>query len=141
MIESDLRGTAISYVSVPEFLREGLAIQDWTFPGRVIIGSLPDDADSLEVIKEMHSGIEAPFMLTDITNAEMIKYASNAFLATRISFINEIASLCDTVGASVDAVSEGLAMDPRTGTMMSAGVGYGGSCFPKDDSRLGPPGP
>ena len=136
MIESDLRGTAISYVSVPEFLREGLAIQDWTFPGRVIIGSLPGDADSLEVIKEMHSGIEAPFMLTDITNAEMIKYASNAFLATRISFINEIASLCDTVGASVDAVSEGLAMDPRTGTMMSAGVGYGGSCFPKDVRAL-----
>ena len=136
IIESDLRGTAISYVSVPEFLREGLAIQDWAFPGRVVIGSLPGDPDCLEVMREMHAGIKAPFMFTDITSAEMIKYASNAFLATRISFINEIASLCDTVGASVDAVSEGIAMDPRLGTKISAGVGYGGSCFPKDVRAL-----
>ena len=136
IIEGDLGGTGISYVSVPEFLREGLAIQDWTFPERVVIGSLPDDPDSLEIVKEMHSGIDAPFMFTDITSAEMIKYANNAFLATRISFINEIASLCDTVGASVDAVSEGLAMDPRTGARISAGVGYGGSCFPKDVRAL-----
>ena len=136
IIESDLRGTAISYVSVPEFLREGLGIQDWTFPGRVVIGSLPGDPDSRELVKEMHAGINAPFMFTDITSAEMIKYASNALLATRISFINEIASLCDTVGASVDAVSEGIAMDPRLGTKISAGVGYGGSCFPKDVRAL-----
>ena len=136
IIEADLGGTGISYVSVPEFLREGMAVQDWTFPGRVVVGSLPGDPGSLEVVKAMHSGIDAPFMFTDITSAEMVKYASNAFLATRISFINEIASLCDTVGASVDAVSQGLAMDPRTGARMHAGVGYGGSCFPKDVRAL-----
>ena len=84
----------------------------------------------------MHSGLSAPFVITDITSAEMTKYASNAFLATRISFINEIAALCERVGASIDAVSEGLAMDPRTGSRIYAGVGYGGSCFPKDVRAL-----
>ncbi len=136
IVEDDLSDTAISYASVPEFLREGLAIQDWTFPARVVVGSLQDDRHSLEIIRAMHAGISAPTMFTDITSAEMIKYASNAFLATRISFINEIASLCDTVGASVDAVSEGLALDPRTGARINAGVGYGGSCFPKDVRAL-----
>ena len=134
--EDELSDTTISYVSIPEFLREGLVIQDWMFPARVVIGSLRGDRHSLEIIKAVHTGISAPIMFTDITSAEMIKYASNAFLATRISFINEIASICDTVGASVDAVSEGMAMDPRTGTRISAGVGYGGSCFPKDVRAL-----
>ena len=77
-----------------------------------------------------------PFMFTDITSAEMIKYASNAFLATRISFINEIASLCDVVGGSIEQVSRGLAMDSRSGAVIHAGVGYGGSCFPKDVRAL-----
>ena len=85
----------------------------------------------------MYAGIDAPIMATDITSAEMIKYASNAFLATRISFINEIAALCDSLGASIDDVSEGLAMDSRTGARIQAGVGYGGSCFPKDVATLG----
>ena len=134
--EDELSDTTISYVSIPEFLREGLAIQDWAFPARVVIGSLQGDRYSLEIIRAMHTGITAPIIFTDITSAEMIKYASNAFLATRISFMNEIASICDTVGASVDAVSEGMAMDPRTGTRISAGVGYGGSCFPKDVRAL-----
>ena len=84
----------------------------------------------------MYSPIEAPLLVTDITSAEMIKYASNAFLATRISFINEIASFCDAVGASVDAVSDGLALDGRNGKKVYAGVGYGGSCFPKDIRAL-----
>ena len=84
----------------------------------------------------MYAGIDAPHMVSDITSAEMIKYASNAFLATRISFINEIALLCGAVGASIDAVSEGLAMDSRTGGRIHAGVGYGGSCFPKDVRAL-----
>jgi UDPglucose 6-dehydrogenase len=84
----------------------------------------------------MHHGIHAPYILTDITSAEMIKYASNAFMATRISFINEIASLCERVGASIDSVSEGLAMDSRSGGRIYAGVGYGGSCFPKDVRAL-----
>ena len=84
----------------------------------------------------MHAGIDAPHLVTDITSAEMVKYASNAFLATRISFINEIALLCDRIGASIDAVSEGLAMDSRAGARIHAGVGYGGSCFPKDVRAL-----
>jgi UDPglucose 6-dehydrogenase len=84
----------------------------------------------------MNAGSGAPCIVTDITSAEMIKYASNAFLATRISFINEMASLCERVGASIDIVSQGLAMDPRTGSRIYAGVGYGGSCFPKDVRAL-----
>ena len=80
----------------------------------------------------MYRGIKAPYLLTDTTSAEMLKYASNAFLATRISFINEIAALCETVGASIDAVSQGLALDARTGKQIHAGIGYGGSCLPKD---------
>ena len=84
----------------------------------------------------MNDGNDAPRIVTDITTAEMIKYASNAFLATRISFINEMAALCERVGASIDTVSEGLAMDPRTGSRIHAGVGYGGSCFPKDVRAL-----
>ncbi len=132
----DLRGTGIRYASNPEFLREGRAVQDWDAPDRIVIGAEPGDHKSVQAVKKMHSGINAPFVVTDITSAEMTKYASNAFLATRISFINEIAALCDRVGASIDAVSEGLAMDPRTGSRIYAGVGYGGSCFPKDVRAL-----
>ena len=136
IMEDDLRGSPISYVSVPEFLREGRAVADWSFPDRIVVGSDPSDLASLDLVKRAHAGIAAPFMFTDVTSAEMIKYASNAFLATRISFINEIAALCDSVGASVDAVSEALAMDSRTGHRIFAGVGYGGSCFPKDVRAL-----
>ncbi len=132
----DLPGTGIRYASNPEFLREGRAVQDWDSPDRIVIGAEPGDHKTVEAVKKMHSGISAPFVVTDITSAEMTKYASNAFLATRISFINEIASLCDRVGASIDAVSEGLALDPRTGSRIYAGVGYGGSCFPKDVRAL-----
>ena len=84
----------------------------------------------------MYESIDAPWMITDITSAEMVKYASNALLATRISFMNEIAALCEQVGASIDDVSAGVAMDPRTGSKIHAGVGYGGSCFPKDVGAL-----
>ena len=136
IIEHELAGTGLRYVSNPEFLREGQAIQDWQNPDRIVIGANPGDAESVEAIKSMHAGVRAPYIITDITSAEMIKYASNAFLATRISFINEIASLCDRVGASIDAVSDGMAMDPRTGGRIYAGVGYGGSCFPKDVRAL-----
>ena len=135
-MEEDLRGTGIHYASNPEFLREGRAVQDWDAPDRIVIGAEPGDHKSVQAVKKMHSGVNAPFVVTDITSAEMTKYASNAFLATRISFINEIAALCDRVGASIDAVSEGLAMDPRTGSRIYAGVGYGGSCFPKDVRAL-----
>ena len=136
IMSEDLRGTDIRYASNPEFLREGRAVQDWDSPDRIVIGAEPGDHRTVEAVKKMHDGISAPFVVTDITSAEMTKYASNAFLATRISFINEIAALCDRVGASIDAVSEGLAMDPRTGSRIYAGVGYGGSCFPKDVRAL-----
>ena len=136
ILGEDLRGTGIRYACNPEFLREGQAVRDWDSPDRIVIGAEPGDHRTVEAIKKMHSGISAPFVVTDITSAEMTKYASNAFLATRISFINEIASLCERVGASIDAVSEGLALDPRTGSRIYAGVGYGGSCFPKDVRAL-----
>ena len=136
IIDRDLTGSGLSYISNPEFLREGRAVDDWDSPDRIVIGAGPGDGRSVRVVKEMHSGIDAPYLVTDVTSAEMIKYASNAFLATRISFINEMALLCDRVGASIDAVSEGLAMDARTGVRIYAGVGYGGSCFPKDVRAL-----
>ena len=136
IVEKDLRGTGLAYVSNPEFLREGRAVEDWRSPDRIVIGAEPGDASSVAVVRKMHAGIEAPYLITDISTAEMIKYASNAFLATRVSFINEVASLCDRVGASIDTVSEGLAMDARTGSRIYAGVGYGGSCFPKDVRAL-----
>ena len=135
IVENYAGATPIRYVSNPEFLREGHAVQDWFHPDRIVVGT--DDAAAAQVVRSLHQGIEAPFIVTDITNAEMIKYASNAFLATRISFINEIASLCDRVGASIDDVGDGIAMDPRIGTSsMRAGIGYGGSCFPKDVRAL-----
>ncbi len=136
IIKDDLRGADVSYVAVPEFIREGSAVADWSFPERVVVGADPNDLRSLDLVKQAHAGIAAPFIVTDVTSAEMIKYASNAFLATRISFINEIAALCDSLGASVDDVGEALAMDSRTGDRIFAGVGYGGSCFPKDVRAL-----
>ena len=137
IMERELAGTGIRYVANPEFLREGQAVRDWESPDRIVIGAASNDVKSVEVITRMYAGIDAPIMATDITSAEMIKYASNAFLATRISFINEIAALCDSLGASIDDVSEGLAMDSRTGARIQAGVGYGGSCFPRDVGTLG----
>ncbi len=136
LMSKELSATGIGYVSNPEFLREGQAIRDWDCPDRIVIGGHAEGVRSVETMKRMHAGINAPVLVTDITSAEMVKYASNAFLATRISFINEIAALCDTVGASVDDVSQGLAMDSRTGSRVYAGVGYGGSCLPKDIGAL-----
>ena len=135
-IAYDLPGSGIRYVANPEFLRQGQAVRDWQSPDRIVIGVCPGDDRSVALVKAMHAGIAAPCIVTDITSAEMIKYASNAFLATRISFINEIASLCEQVGASIDAVSDGLAMDARTGSRIYAGVGFGGSCLPKDARAL-----
>lgn len=136
IMDDELRGLGISYVSNPEFLREGRAVSDWQHPTRIVIGCAPGDYRGRETAERLHAGIDAPRILTDIASAEMIKYASNAFLATRISFINEIAALCEHMGASIDAVSEGLALDPRSGGRIYAGVGYGGSCFPKDVRAL-----
>lgn len=136
LMEAELSGTGIGYVTNPEFLREGQAIHDWDCPDRIVIGVAPSDDRSAEAVRRMYEGIATSFLVTDITSAEMVKYANNALLATRISFINEIAALCDLFGASIDAVTEGLAMDSRTGSRVQAGVGYGGSCLPKDVQTL-----
>ena len=135
-IHNDLEGLDVDYVANPEFLREGWALQDWFHPDRIVLGAGPRSEKALSTVRGMYSGIESPFLVTDITSAEMIKYVSNAFLATRISFINEMASLCDAVGASIDAVSDDLALDGRTGARIQSGVGYGGSCLPKDIHAL-----
>ena len=133
--DRELSGLELRYVSNPEFLREGQAIRDWQHLDRIVIGARPGDAQSVDVVQAMHAGIDAPCIVTDITSAEMVKYASNAFLATRISFINEIASLCERVGASIDAVSQGLAMDPRTGSRIYAGVGTAAPVFRRTCAR------
>ena len=136
LLDGGLREQGMLYASNPEFLREGRAVADWDSPDRIVIGVEQEDEPAVEVVERMHAGIAAPRMVTDVTSAEMVKYASNAFLATRISFINEIAQLCEKVGASIDDVSQGVAMDGRTGARILAGVGYGGSCFPKDVRAL-----
>ena len=136
ILENELHGTGIGYASNPEFLRVGQAVQDWDFPDRIVIGTASGDTRALDAVSRLYSNIDAPVMATDITTAEMIKYASNAFLATRISFINEMAAICDRVGASVDDVSDGPALDSRTGARIFAGVGYGGPCLPKDLGAL-----
>lgn len=122
-------------VSVPEFLREGSAIRDTMHPDRIVIGV--DHHSVAEKIVELHKPLTDKIIVTDIRSAEMIKYASNAFLATKISFINEIANICEKVGADVMSVAEGMGMDRRIGPrFLNAGIGYGGSCFPKDTSAL-----
>jgi UDPglucose 6-dehydrogenase len=121
----------IKMVSNPEFLRQGSAIEDTLKADRIIIGS--GDAGASEKIREMYRPLNVPFLLTDVRSAEMIKYASNAFLATKISFINAIANLCEAAGADVDDVGKGMGLDKRIGSaFLKAGIGYGGSCFPKD---------
>ena len=137
ILQEELLGAGIGYAANPEFLRAGQALADWDCPDRIVIGTEPGDTLSLEVARRLYNNINAPILATDITTAEMIKYASNAFLATRISFMNEIAAICDSVGASIDGVSEGLALDSRSGARIFAGVGYGGPCLPKDIGALG----
>jgi UDPglucose 6-dehydrogenase len=123
-------------VSNPEFLREGSAIQDFMHPDRVVIGS--HDREAAEKVARLYAPLEAPLLITpNIYTAEMVKYASNAFLATRISFINEIARICERVDADAKLVAEGMGLDKRIGpSFLDAGIGYGGSCFPKDVAAL-----
>jgi len=124
-----------SIVSNPEFLREGSALKDFLEPDRIVIGV--EDERSKEIMLEIYSKIDAPKLITDIRSAEMIKYAANAFLAMKISFINEIANICEKVGADVKKVAEGIGLDKRIGPyFLNAGIGYGGSCFPKDIDGL-----
>ncbi|WP_079507420.1 UDP-glucose dehydrogenase family protein [Mesobacillus jeotgali] len=125
----------IRMVSNPEFLRQGSAIQDTLKADRIIIGC--EDIEASNIIQEMYRPLNVPFLLTDTRSAEMIKYASNAFLAMKISFINGIANLCEAVGADVVDVSKGMGLDKRIGSaFLNAGIGYGGSCFPKDVKAL-----
>jgi UDPglucose 6-dehydrogenase len=124
-----------SVVSCPEFLREGSAIADFMTPFRTVLGSL--DRDAAARVAQLHLPLRAPILITDLRTAEMIKYASNAFLATKISFINEIANICEALGADIKEVANGMGYDPRIGSaFLDAGLGYGGSCFPKDVAAL-----
>jgi UDPglucose 6-dehydrogenase len=124
-----------SVVSCPEFLREGSAIADFMSPHRTVCGSL--DQEAAEKVAQLHLPLRAPNVITDLRTAEMIKYASNAFLATKISFINEIANICEKLGADVTEVAAGMGFDNRIGPhFLGAGLGYGGSCFPKDVKAL-----
>jgi UDPglucose 6-dehydrogenase len=140
MITDIIRGKngrfEFSIVSNPEFLREGSAVNDFLHPDRIVIGC--SDARAIEIMKEIYKPLvlrETPFVITDVASAELIKYASNGFLAVKISFINEIAQLCELMGANVQAVATGMGLDPRIGPrFLMPGPGFGGSCFPKDTS-------
>ncbi len=132
--KSDLT-TVVQIASVPEFLREGCAMKDFFKSDRVVIGT--DDEIVSAIVEQMHSGIEAPVLKTTLESAELIKSASNAFLATKISFINEMANIAEMSGADVREIAKGVGMDSRIGSkFLQAGIGYGGSCFPKDVSAL-----
>ncbi|MDC3412684.1 UDP-glucose/GDP-mannose dehydrogenase family protein [Aquibacillus sp. 3ASR75-11] len=136
LIDTNIVSSAsIEVVANPEFLREGSAIHDTFHGDRIVIGSNNEWAAT--VIESVNKPFDIPIVKTDLRNAEMIKYASNAFLATKISFINEIANLCEKIGANVDDVAYGMGLDQRIGNaFLQAGIGYGGSCFPKDTRAL-----
>ena len=126
---------AFDVVSCPEFTREGSALYDFMNPDRVVLGSR--NRDAAEKVAQLHLPLRARIVITDLRTAEMIKYASNAFLATKISFINEIAAICEKLGADVQEVAVGMGYDKRIGAaFLNAGLGYGGSCFPKDVKAL-----
>jgi UDPglucose 6-dehydrogenase len=138
LIREENSGAEFDVASNPEFLREGAAIGDFMRPDRVVLGVESERAEKL--LRELYRPInliEAPIHVTNLESAELVKYASNAFLATKISFINEIANLCEQVGADVHAVAKGMGLDGRIGRkFLHAGPGYGGSCFPKDTTAL-----
>lgn len=128
-------GIQIKVVSNPEFLREGSAIYDTFHGDRIVIGS--EDKEAGETIANIYKPFQLPIVHTDLRSAEMIKYASNSFLALKISFINEIANLCEKVGGNIECVAEGVGLDKRIGNkFLQAGIGFGGSCFPKDINAL-----
>ncbi len=128
-------GLQFAVVSNPEFLREGSAINDFLNPDRIVLGST--DRQAAEKVAQLYLSLRAPIIVTDLRTAEMIKYASNAYLANRISFINEMASICEKLGADIKEVAAGMGYDKRIGhSYLDAGVGWGGSCFPKDVKAL-----
>ena len=127
----------LSYVSCPEFLREGTAVNDFMAPDRIVVGAALGDEWAADAVEAAYKPLGAPIVRTDVASAEMIKLASNAFLATKISFINEIANVSDEVGADVTEVARGMGLDERIGPrFLNAGLGFGGSCFPKDTQAL-----
>jgi UDPglucose 6-dehydrogenase len=136
--ENQTEPCAFDVASNPEFLREGSAIEDFMRPNRIVIGA--ESAQAIAILKDLYNPlylIETPFVITDIATAEMIKYASNAFLATKVSFINEMANICERVGADVHQVAKGMGLDKRIGPkFLHPGPGFGGSCFPKDTKAI-----
>jgi UDPglucose 6-dehydrogenase len=128
---------SLGYVSNPEFLKEGSAVEDFMHPDRVVVGAEPQSAWAADAVAALYEPLDGPIVRTDVASAEMIKLASNAFLSTKISFINEIANVCEEVGADVGEVARGMGLDPRIGPkFLNAGIGFGGSCFPKDVTAL-----
>ncbi len=122
----------LAYVSCPEFLKEGSAVDDFLHPDRVVIGADPGDEWAADGVEEVYRPLGGELVRTDVASAEMIKLASNAFLATKISFVNEIANVCESVGADVTEVARGMGLDKRIGSsFLRAGIGYGGSAFPR----------
>ena len=137
LIEKGLDATLFSVVSNPEFLREGSALRDMFHADKIVIGKKDTDDRSLHIMKEIYKKLPSPFVVTSLSGAEMIKYTSNAFLATKISFINEIAKICDSYGVNIEDVVKGIGLDPRISPhFLQSGIGYGGSCFPKDVRSL-----
>jgi len=133
--EHKVSDVEFAVVSNPEFLREGSAVYDFTHPDRIVLGCT--NGEAAEKVAELYAPLQAPVIITDLRTAEMIKYASNAFLATKISFINEMANICEALGADVREVARGMGSDKRIGhAFLGAGVGWGGSCFPKDVKAL-----
>jgi len=135
LIEKGIDSSLFDVVSNPEFLREGNAVFDMMNPDKIVIGV--KSSKPIQVIKALYEKLHAPYIITSLTGAEMIKYASNAFLATKISFINEMARICDAYGVEITDIANALGRDKRIGpSFLNAGLGYGGSCFPKDVSAL-----
>jgi UDPglucose 6-dehydrogenase len=133
--ENALEDHPVDVVSNPEFLREGSAVADFMQPDRIVVGTSSPQAEA--VMRDLYASLDAPFVVTDVRTSEMIKYAANAFLATKISFMNEIANICELLDVDVKSVGRGIGFDHRIGTLfMNPGIGYGGSCFPKDVRAL-----
>ncbi|WP_096199106.1 UDP-glucose dehydrogenase family protein [Bacillus sp. FJAT-45350] len=135
LVEKGINEDLFDVVSNPEFLKEGTAIADLLNPDKTVIGSKSNRP--IPKVQQLYKGFHGKFIMTSLTGAELIKYASNAFLATKISFINEMARICDAYGVNIDDIAKGIGTDPRIGSLfLRAGLGYGGSCFPKDISSL-----
>ena len=135
VVEGIIARPDVAVVSNPEFLREGSAVHDFLHPDRIVIGAA--DPEAARRVRALYDNVDAPILITDPVSSELVKYASNAFLATKLTFANEIATLCEKVGADADQVLLGMGLDPRVGTsFLKPGPGWGGSCFPKDTATM-----